>query len=171
MMGFGDRSWSGGLDTLAAKLRQEGCFAQVVPYRKWKSIMRTIVRDDRQKVVLIGHSHGGVQAIKGAVRILEDQGVSVRLLVLLDVGRPDPIPANIDVAVHYYVVPPTMSFRKGPRSKLEPGNTHTKLINIAVGPEGVVPAARNVDHLSISGSAAIHNMIIREMKATGLLDK
>jgi pimeloyl-ACP methyl ester carboxylesterase len=171
MMGFGDRSWSGGLDSLATKLRKEGCCAQVVPYREWKSIMQTIVRDRSKKVVLIGHSHGGVQAIKGAVRILEDQGLSVRLLVLLDVGRPDPIPANVDMAVHYYVDPPTMSFRKGPRSKLEPGNTHTKLTNIAVGPEGDVPAARDVDHLNISNSDAIHRMIIREMSAAGLLGK
>lgn len=168
-MGFGDRAWSGGLDQIGAKLRQNGCFAQNEPYRKWKDIMRDVVRDRPENLVLIGHSHGGVVAIKAAVRELEQEGISVRLLVLLDVGRPDPIPANVDTAVHYYVVPRTTSFRSGPRSTLEPGNNHTRLKNIAVGPEGDVPSARDVDHLTICDSAAIHEMILTEMKAARLL--
>ncbi len=169
LLGFGDRAWSGGLDQIGAKLRQKGCFARVAPYRKWDDIMRDVVRDRPENLVLIGHSHGGVVAIKAAVRVLERERIPIRLLVLLDVGRPDPIPAIVDVAVHYYVVPRTTSFRSGPRSKLEPGNSHTRLKNIAVGPEGDVPSARDVDHLTICDSAAIHEMILTEIKAARLL--
>jgi thioesterase domain-containing protein len=166
-MGFGDRAWSGGLDQLATKLGSNGCFAHVEPYRKWKSIVKDIVRDRPEKLVLIWHSHGGVIAIKAA-RVLQEQGIAVRLLVLLDVGRPDPIPSNVDMAVHYYVVPRTMTFRSGPRDSLEPGNMYTQLTNVAVGSEGDVPAARDVDHLTISDSAAIHGMITDKMAAAGV---
>lgn len=158
LLGFGDLDGSQGLDQLAATLKGNGCFADVEPYRKWKAIARDILKDPPAKLVLIGHSHGGVDAINIAHR-LKKQGVSVQLLVLLDVGRPDPIPANVDVAMHYYVDPPTLSFRKGPRSKLEKGNTHTQLIHVAVGPEGELPEARDVDHMDICASAAIQKLI------------
>lgn len=158
LLGFGDLDGSQGLDQLAATLKGKGCFADVEPYRKWKAIARDILKEPPAKLVLIGHSHGGVDAINIAHR-LKKKGVSVQLLVLLDVGRPDPIPANVDVAVHYYVVPPTLSFRTGPRSRLEKGNTHTQLIHVAVGPEGELPEARDVDHMDICASAAIQKLI------------
>ena len=162
LLGFGDLDGSVGMDKLAATLERKGCFADLEPYRKWKAIAQAILRDRPDKLVLIGHSHGGVVAIKMA-HLLEEQGVKVRLLVLLDVGRPDPIPANVDEAVHYYVVPETLSFRSGPRSQLEPGNTHTRLTNVAVGPEGELPGARDVDHMNISDCAAIQSLIAKKL--------
>ena len=158
LLGFGDLDGSQGLDQLAATLKDKGCFADLEPYRKWKAIARDVLKNPPARLVLIGHSHGGVDAINIA-HVLNEKGVSVQLLVLLDVGRPDPIPANVDVAVHYYVNPPTLSFRDGPRSRLEPGNTHTQLIHVAVGPEGEVPEARDVDHMDICASPAIQKLI------------
>lgn len=158
LLGFGDLDGSEGLDQLEAILKGKGCFTDVEPYRKWKAIARDVLKEPPAKLVLIGHSHGGVEAINIA-NVLHEQGVGVQLLVLLDVGRPDPIPANVDVAVHYYVDPPTLSFRKGPRSRLEPGNTHTQLIHVPVGPEGEVTEAKDVDHMDICASPAIQRMI------------
>jgi pimeloyl-ACP methyl ester carboxylesterase len=150
------------MDKLAAMLERKGCFADLEPYRKWKAIAQAILQDRPNKLVLIGHSHGGVVAIKMAHR-LQEEGVRVNLLVLLDVGRPDPIPANVDEVVHYHVVPTTLSFRDGPRSKLEPGNTHTRLRTVAVGPEGELPGARDVDHMNICASAAIQRLIAERL--------
>jgi len=162
LLGFGDLDGSKGMDKLAAMLERKGCFADLEPYRKWKAIAQAVLRDRPDKLVLIGHSHGGVVAIKMA-HLLEEQGVRVNLLVLLDVGRPDPIPANVDEAVHYHVVPRTLSFRSGPRSKLEPGNTHTRLTNVAVGPDGELPGTRDVDHMNICESTAIQRLIAEKL--------
>ncbi len=162
LLGFGDLDGSEGMDTLAATLKDKGCFADVEPYRKWKAVEQAILRDRPDKLVLIGHSHGGVVAIKMAHQ-LEEQGVNVQLLVLLDVGRPDPIPANVDEAVHYYVVPPTLSFRSGPRSRLEPGNTHTRLTHIAVGRKGDLAGTKDVDHMNICKSAVIQKLIAERL--------
>ena len=167
LMGFGDREWSGGLDQLAAKLNREGLNARVEPYRNWKPMVREILRERPEQLVLIGHSHGGVDAIRAA-NLLQREGFSVRLLVLLDVGRPDPIPPNVDYAVHYYLVPPSPTFRNGPRDKLEPGNTHTQLTNVAVGRDGEVPETRDLDHLTITNSAAIHRMITGNLASAGV---
>ncbi len=163
-MGVGDRAWSGGLDQLATKLRGEGCYARVEPFRAWQSVVKEIVRERPEKLVLIGHSHGGDLAVKAA-RLLQEHGIEVQLLVLLDASLPRPIPANVDFAVHYYLVPTTFMFHRGPRDSLEPGNTHTRLTNVAVGSEGDVPSARDIDHLTISDSVAIHRMISRRMAA------
>ena len=162
LLGFGDLDGSKGMDKLAATLERKGCFADLEPYRKWKAIAQAILRDRPDKLVLIGHSHGGVVAIKMA-HLLEEEGVRVNLLVLLDVGRPDPSPANVDEAVHYYVVPRTLSFRSGPRSKLEPGNRHTRLTYVSVGPEGELPGTRNVDHMNIANCAAIQRLIAAKL--------
>jgi pimeloyl-ACP methyl ester carboxylesterase len=162
LLGFGDLDGSEGMDKLAATLKSKGCFADLEPYRKWKAVAQVILRDRPDKLVLIGHSHGGVVAIKMAHQ-LKEQGVSVQLLVLLDVGRPDPIPANVDKAVHYYVVPRTLSFRSGPRSKLEPGNRHTKLTHIAVGREGELAGTQDVDHMNICESAVIQRLIAERL--------
>lgn len=162
LLGFGDLDGSNGMDKLAASLESKGCFADVEPYRKWKAIAQAILRDRPDKLVLIGHSHGGVVAIKMA-HLLEGQGVNVQLLVLLDVGRPDPIPANVDEAVHYYVVPRTLSFRSGPRSKLESRNRHTKLTHIAVGREGEMAGTKDVDHMNICESAVIQRLIVERL--------
>ncbi|HUN80856.1 MAG TPA: thioesterase domain-containing protein [Phycisphaerae bacterium] len=159
LLGFGDLDGSSGMDQIETMLKNKGCFTDLEPYRKWKRVEEDILKNPPEKLVLIGHSHGGVEAIKLANR-LQRQGVSVQRLILLDVGRPDPIPANVDVAVHYYVDPPTLSFRKGPRSKLEPGNTHTKLIHVAVGPKGEVPGAEKVTHMNICETPAIQKLIV-----------
>lgn len=162
LLGFGDLDGSTGMDQLATTLTNKGCFADLEPYRKWKAIAQAVLKDRPDKLVLIGHSHGGVVAIKMA-RLLQEEGVSVQRLVLLDVGRPDPIPANVDEAVHYYVVPSTLSFRSGPRTTLEPGNTHTRLIHVAVGPEGQLPGARDVDHMDICASPEIQRLIAEKL--------
>jgi len=167
LMGVGDRAWSGGLDQLATELHDGGCYARVEPFRAWRSVVKEIVRERPAMLVLIGHSHGGDMAVKVACAV-QEYGISVRLLVLMDASLPRPIPANVDVAFHYYLVPTTFMFHRGPRDSLEPGNTHTQLTNVAVGREGEVPTARDVDHLTISDSAAIHRMIAGKMAATAI---
>jgi pimeloyl-ACP methyl ester carboxylesterase len=162
LLGFGDLDGSEGMDKLAATLEGKGCFADLEPYRKWKAIAQAILRDRPDKLVLIGHSHGGVVAIEMA-HLLEEEDVRVNLLVLLDVGRPDPIPANIDEAVHYYVVPTTLSFRSGPRARLEPGNTHTRLTHVAVGPDGQLAGTQDVDHMNICASPTIQRLIAERL--------
>ena len=67
-LGFGDRSWSGGLYEFAYGLRRAGSYARVEPYRKWQSVAQDIIRDHPARLVLIGHSFGGDAAVKTAAR-------------------------------------------------------------------------------------------------------
>ncbi len=174
-LGYGDRSWSGGLYQFAYGLRRGGCYARVEPYRKWQSVARDIIRDHPAKLVLIGHSFGADAAVKTA-RALRDHGINVRVLALLDPsapplvvpGVPPPIPDNVDFAMEFYVVPTTVKLRPGPRTRRESGNSHTELFDYAVGRKGNLPAARRVDHITIDDSADIQGMIADKMSASGV---
>src|SRR5262249_46614525 len=152
-MGFGDQAWSGGLYKLASNLRRRGCYTRVESYISWRSVVKDIIRDSPEQIALIGHSSGGNAAVDVA-RALEKQNIPVRVLIMLDGSSPSPIPANVDVAVHYYIVPTTFMLGRGPRDSLAKDNTHTQLINIAVGPDGTVSSTRHVDHLNIDDSSA-----------------
>jgi pimeloyl-ACP methyl ester carboxylesterase len=172
-MGYGDQAWSGGLGRFASDLRGGGAYARVESYRKWPAVVREIVAERPAKLVLVGHSFGADAAVRTA-RALQEHGIAVRVLALLDAsapplaapGVPPPIPANVDIALEFYVVPTTAKLRPGPRARREPGNEHTELSTVAVGRRGT--AARRVDHLTIDDSNSIRQLIAERMAAAGV---
>ncbi len=117
-------------------------------------------------IVLIGHSYGADDAIRMA-RLLRDAGIQVQLLYLLDATSPQLIPANVDRVVHLYhlwlpgyIAPAVFS---GNPVELEPGNTHTELVNTIINEEDFGPAAACINHFNVDASNLIQQKILDEV--------
>ena len=100
-------TFSNGFGTLCGVLRRAGCWAEDLRCVGHRWACRELLRAQNAKqqegrVIFIGHSAGGRYALFAAEQ-LQKCGVSVDLLVGLDVALPDPVPGNVKKAVHCYL--------------------------------------------------------------------
>ena len=97
--------FSRGMDTLAAKLNQQGYSAQVYSTNGWQSVAHRIAdkysRGHRDIIVIIGHSLGGNAAFDIANQ-LDRQNIPIELVVTFDATRPQPVPKNVLHLVNFY---------------------------------------------------------------------
>jgi hypothetical protein len=172
MRGLGE-VFSGGFDSLAAKIRAAGIETNVTTSFAWPLIEIQLIAEHRTQsnpaaIVLMGHSVGCDDAVRVASH-LKEQGVPVRLMVLLDATNPDPIPDNVDRCLHLYVpyLPggDTPAELPGNPVVVAAGNTRTDLTNKPLGLLGGNPAYWCVDHFSIDASARVHNLMLEEIFA------
>ena len=103
------RGWqdlfSGGIDTLAAELRDAGVASDVFRASQWQELAVTIANryseSSHEPLALIGFSYGADDAILIARRIAA-RGVLVDLLVAIDPVTPGPVPANVRTCYNFY---------------------------------------------------------------------
>lgn len=103
------RGWFGvfstGLDTMAEELRSKGIKAEAISHLAWRSTAAKVVKQraagETGRVVLVGHSQGGNNAIDMA-RELEGHNVAVDLLITLAPFKQDPVPSNVVRALNFY---------------------------------------------------------------------
>lgn len=117
-------------------------------------------------IVIVGHSYGADDAIRMS-RLLNDAGIPVRMLYLLDATSPPLIPANVDRVIHLYhlwlpgyLAPDIFS---GNPVELEPGNTHTDLVNTIVDEQDFGPAVSCLNHFNIDASNLIQQKILDDV--------
>jgi hypothetical protein len=103
------RGWFGvfstGLDTIAAELRGKGINAETISHLAWKTTAQRLANQrgagEKLRIVLVGHSQGGNNAIDMA-RELSTHKVPVELLITLAPFKQDPVPSNVVRAINYY---------------------------------------------------------------------
>jgi hypothetical protein len=103
------RGWFGvfstGLDRIADDVRVKGVKADTIGHLQWQSSAASMVKErgagTTGRIVLVGHSQGGNDAIKLA-RELEAHGVAVDLLITLAPWQQDPVPRNVVKAVNFF---------------------------------------------------------------------
>jgi len=168
--GFGDIS-SLGLNVIVNELNQSGVQARSYGMSEWGAVgdqiaaQHAAARDSAPGVVLMGHSYGADDAIKLAT-ILQQRGVMVNLLLLLDATAPGPIPDNVDRCVHFYCpwpgnpAPDTL-----PGQPVTPAlfNIHTVIVNDALGVEGDRPTEWCITHMGIDMSTYVQTRIMQEI--------
>jgi hypothetical protein len=159
-----------GLNDLADLLRANGIPTSVISGTDVQRLAIQIVAARRQSrstrpLVLTGHSYGADDCIKIA-QTLKTNGLNVDLIVLIDPSNPAPVPSNVDKCINYYL--PTVFgdllpfIFAGNPIDVEPGNTHTELINQEV--SGALGGGLgNIDHFSIESSGTIHRLILLEV--------
>ena len=106
------RGWFGvfstGMDTMAEELRAKGINAEAIMHMSWRSAASKIIKEraagHATKIVLVGHSQGGNNAIELA-RELQAHNIPVDLLITLVPFMQDPVPANVRHAINYYQAP------------------------------------------------------------------
>jgi pimeloyl-ACP methyl ester carboxylesterase len=171
--------FSFGLDVLAEKLVAQGVDARAVTGPNWPRHADAIVAgyadgSDTRPLTLVGHSYGSDDAIRLA-RALNEQGIPVKLLYLLDATDPAPIPPNVDRCVHLYMpnalgqgVPDMFP---GNPVVAEIGNDHTRIVNIVFNEEQFGSAVHGVDHFNIEESAFVHDLVIAEVLGEDVADE
>jgi pimeloyl-ACP methyl ester carboxylesterase len=141
---------SAGLDALADKLAGLGIAASVYGHAERRAVAALAARQYEaghgRPIILIGHSLGAGAAVATA-RQLNDSGIPVALVVLLDPVSGEAVPPNVSRAVNLYV-----SGGLGTTVEAEPG-FRGSLSNLDFKSAGM-------DHMSIQASDSIHRQII-----------
>jgi thioesterase domain-containing protein len=98
--------FSRGMDRLAERLEQAGVKANVYEFTICRLIAEMAIRDYRKDpapIVLIGHSMGGLCALKFA-ETLEAENISVSLVVTVDPAHASPkVPLNVERFINVFL--------------------------------------------------------------------
>ena len=91
-----------GFGRLTDQLRRQGLWSEDLTCNglTWAQQQRVKAPNDRP-IILIGHSCGGRSCLKLAA-LLEAVGVTIDLLICIDVAFTSPVSANIRRAIHLY---------------------------------------------------------------------
>lgn len=149
--------FSGGFGVLCDALRRQGIWAEDLRCVGDLWARRRLLADQRSgPVVFVGHSCGGRHALHAA-RALQPAGVTVDLVVGLDVAFPPLVTGNVKRAVNLYLggrrIYPAGLFRA------EPGST-TRIENIDLRTAHSPVSVRWLQHLTITNSAAVQAYVL-----------
>jgi Thioesterase domain len=156
--------FSRGLDSLAARCRQEGMTVSVYPYTSWAALAEQLAgegSDGKRPLVLIGHSFGADSALALASR-LEQHNVAVDLLVTLETVNPARVPDNVARTLNLYSgktafsrVPLWRGLPLGPNSKI------VENINLRERPDVAPPGT---GHGTIDDSPEVHQFVLEQIR-------
>jgi len=168
--------YSLGLDELGEKLRAAGYSTSMVDYYTWPSTAERIISDSVSKgstgdLVFVGHSYGADDAVHLA-KSLQQRGLGVRLILLLDATRPPPIPANVDKCIHFYM--PTFFGDQWPERFAgnpvfaEAGNERTLIENRYARAEPIGAASEAcINHFNIDAVQPMQDVVLAEIMKLG----
>jgi pimeloyl-ACP methyl ester carboxylesterase len=160
-------TFSNGFGTLCGVLRRAGCWAEDLRCVGHRWACRELLRAQNAKqqegrVIFIGHSAGGRYALFAAEQ-LQKCGVSVDLLVGLDVALPDPVPGNVKKAVHCYL----SGLRLYPARPFTPApNSAARIENFDLNAADSPISGRWLSHLSITDSPAVQELVLNRITQT-----
>ena len=155
-------AFSPGFGRMCARLRRAGLWAEDVRCvgDAW---VRRHLRSDQAAgrlhgpVILVGHSCGARYALYTAQQ-LAPLGITVDLIVCVDVAWAYDVPDNVTHAVHFY----RSRWRLHPARPLlpAPGST-ARIINVDLDAPGSRIAPVGLHHLNITGCPALQDWIVR----------
>jgi len=158
-----------GMDDINESLTAQGFRAGVYSGTSWRSLAGQIA--DRQTelppqnlVVISGHSYGADNSIRLA-RALDERGVVVDALVLVDPTTPPKIPANVRRCVNIYRSQPSTDWMPWLRGvPVEGDEQSTVIINRDLRMSGEnTDLSGEVNHFNIEDNPAIQQMVVEEI--------
>ncbi len=152
--------FSRGFGRMCEALRREGVWAEDLRCRgEWWACRHLLAEPPAEPVVLVGHSCGGRSALFAADR-LRKSGVTVDLLVCLDVTLPPPVPANVRRAVNLYL----SGWRLYPAGRLRPApGAAPRIDNVDVSAPDSPITAGWLCHVTFTDSAAVQDFVVRKI--------
>ncbi|MBT8048722.1 MAG: hypothetical protein HKN57_06600 [Xanthomonadales bacterium] len=160
-----------GMDDIGENLQQKGLKAGVYAGPSWRSLARQITETRAQSgrdtlLVISGHSYGADDSIRLA-RALDQQGVAVDALVLVDPTTPPKIPANVRRCVNIYRSQPATDWMPWLRGvPVEGEDQSTLVINRDLrASETHEDLLNEVNHFNIEDNPAIQEMVVAEIVA------
>ena len=162
--------WSRGVDVLAQRARSElGVQATSLSDPEWRKIVRHIRSEHaagrgRGPLVLVGHSLGGDDQIRVA-KMLNESGIPVDLMILIDANTPPSIPPNVRRCVNIYKSQPlrdALPIFRGVRVRaVDRSRTHVENIDLRTRDVGF--ETRAISHFNITDVKAVQDMAIAEI--------
>jgi len=158
-----------GMDDIGQNLKEKGVKASVYSGLSWPNLAQQILDKHKQgdlerPLVISGHSYGADDAIRLA-RALEQHGVAVDALVLLDPTIPPKIPANVRHCVNIYRSKPSTDWMPWLRGvPVETEGRNTRIVNRDIRISGTDPNLLDeVNHFNIEEHPAIQKMVLEEI--------
>jgi len=158
-----------GMDDIGKSLNEKGVRASVYSGPSWPNLAQQILdrhqQGNRERLLVIsGHSYGADDAIRLA-RTLEQHGLVVDALVLLDPTIPPKIPANVSHCVNIYRSQPSTDWMPWLRGvPVETEGRNTRVVNLDIRISGTDPDLRDeVNHFNIEEHPAIQKMVLEEI--------
>lgn len=157
--------FSGGFARMCGELRQAGLWAEDLRCVGDRWVRRHLRADHqagrlRGPVVLVGHSCGGRYALHAA-RWLETWGVSIDLLICVDVAFPPPVPGNVRQAVNLYRtrwrIYPAGELRRAPGAGGVIDNVDLDAPTAPIAPAGL-------HHLNFTTAPAVQAWIVERIR-------
>jgi pimeloyl-ACP methyl ester carboxylesterase len=93
--------YSTGMDRLNDQLQSSGINAHVYREEQWKEIANALLANRPPSIILVGFSYGADDVISISRR-LDENHLSVRLLITIDPVTPAAVPANVVRCVNFY---------------------------------------------------------------------
>ena len=160
-----------GMDDIGENLQEKGLKAGVYAGPSWRSLAGQIVEIRAQAeqdtlLVISGHSYGADDAIRLA-RALNQHGVVVDALVLVDPTTPPKIPVNVRRCINIYRSQPATDWMPWLRGvPVEGENQSTLVINRDLRTSGQhEDLLEDVNHFNIEDIPAIQEMVVEEIVA------
>jgi len=158
--------FSRGLGRICGRLRRRGIWAEDLCCVADRWVVRNLLADQRAgrlrgPVVFVGHSCGARSLLFAAAE-LRETGLSVDLVVCLDVALPQPVPENVRNAVNLYIG----GRRLYPAQPLRPANPSvTGVHNIDLSAANCPIRAPWLSHLTITNSMSVQALILKHILA------
>ena len=156
--------FSRGVGVLCGQLRRAGLWAEDLRCVGDRWVRRHLIADHeagrlRGPVILVGHSCGGRYALFTAQQ-LAPRGISIDLLICIDVAGPFEVAANVRHAVHLYRsrrrIYPARPLRAAPGSAARITNVDLDAAGSPIRPFGL-------HHLNITASSAVQRWVLERI--------
>jgi hypothetical protein len=167
--------WSRGMDAIAQRAEKElGVHATSLANQEWKTLVAYLTAEHKSgrwygPLVLVGHSYGCDDQVRVSKQ-LNQQNVTVDLLLLVDPTTPGSIPPNVKRCVDIYRSHPgtdVLPFFRGIKVKaVDPSRTLVTNIDLRLTDVGF--STRGIDHFNIAKFKGVQDMVLAEIAKTCL---
>jgi hypothetical protein len=159
--------FSNGLGLLCDRLRGRGVWAEDLRCVGDRWACRHLLADRRAgrlrgPVVFVGHSCGGRYSLFAA-HLLQRFGITIDLLVCLDVALPPDVPANVRRAVNIYLSRRRI-YPARPLRAVDPART--AVVNLDLSEPGWSLRGLLLNHLTLTDSPAVQALVLRQALRT-----
>jgi hypothetical protein len=135
-------------------------------------VVELVAEGAQPQLVFLFQSYGADSAVLLA-RELEQRGIGVELLFLIDSTAPPPVPANVARCVQIYnpndFAASAPEIFPGNPVIAAPGNGRTQIVNLRARVEDLGPDAASIDvasgllaHLTLDSEPAVHRIALEE---------